>query len=67
MIMKDRMNKTLKDVVTRGIEISLNGGEFLAISHMVNRGVPNSVIARVIYQQENIRSCDLSVIEQLTN
>ena len=65
--MKDRMNKILQDVVTKGIEISLNGGEFLAISHMVNRGVPNSVIARVIYQQENIRSCDLSVIEQLTN
>ena len=65
--MKDRMNKTLQDVVTKGIEISLNGGEFLAISHMVNRGVPNSVIARVIYQQENIRSCDLSVIEHLTN
>ena len=65
--MKDRMNKTLQDVVTKGIEISLNGGEFLAISHMLNRGVPNSVIARVIYQQENIRSCDLSVIEHLTN
>ena len=65
--MKDRMNKTLQDVVTKGIEISLNGGEFLAISHMVNRGVPNSVIARVIYQQENIRSCDLSIFEQLTN
>ena len=65
--MKDRMNKTLQDVVTKGIEISLNGGEFLAISHMVNRGVPNSVIERVIYQQEYIRSCDLSVIEQLTN
>ena len=65
--MKDRINKALQDVVTKGIEISLNGGEFLAISHMVNRGVPNSVIARVIYQQENIRSCDLSVIEQLTN
>ena len=63
--MKDRMNKILQDVVTKGIEISLNGGEFLAISHMVNRGVPNSVIARVIYQQENIRSCDLSVIQQL--
>ena len=65
--MKDRINKTLQDVVTKGIEISLNGGEFLAISHMVNRGVPNSVIARVIYQQENIRSCDLSIFEQLTN
>ena len=65
--MKDRINKALQDVVTKGIEISLNGGEFLAISHMVNRGVPNSVIARVIYQQENIRSCDLSVIEHLTN
>ena len=62
-----RTNKNLEDVVTKGIEISLNGGEFLALSHMVNRGVPNSVIARVIYQQENIRSCDLSVIEQLTN
>ena len=62
--MKDRLNKTLQDVVTKGIEISLNGGEFLAVSHMVNRGVPNSVIARVIYQQENIRSCDLSHIQQ---
>ena len=62
--MKDRMNKTLQDVVTKGIEISLNGGEFLAISQMVNRGVPNSVIARVIYHQENIRRCDLSIVQQ---
>lgn len=60
-----RTNKTLEDVVTKGIEISLNGGEFLAVSHMVNRGVPNSVIARVLYQQEKIRNCDLSVIQQL--
>lgn len=60
-----RTNKNLEDVVTKGIEISLNGGEFLAVSHMVNRGVPNSVIARVLYQQEKIRNCDLSVIQQL--
>ena len=59
-----RTNKNLEDVVTKGIEISLNGGEFLAVSHMVNRGVPNSVIARVLYQQDRIRSCDLSLIQQ---
>ena len=65
--MKERLNKALQDVVTKGIEISVNGDEFRAVSHMVNRGIPNSVIARVLYQQEKIRSCDLSVIQQLTN
>ena len=65
--MKDRINKTLQDDVTKGIEISINGDEFLAVSYMANRDIPNSVIARVLYQQENIRSCDLLVIQQLTN
>ena len=65
--MNERINKDLEVVVTKGIEISINGDEFLAVSYMVNRGIPNSVIARVLYQQEKIRSCDLSVIEQLTN
>lgn len=65
--MKERLNKALQDLVTKGIEISINGDEFLAVSYMVNRGIPNSVIARVLYQQKKIRSCDLSVIEKLTN
>ena len=64
IIMKKRTNKNLEDVVTKGIEISIIGDEFRALSHMVNRGVPNSVIARVLYQQEKIRSCDLSIIQQ---
>ena len=65
--MKERVNKHLEAVVTKGIEISINGDEFLAVSYMANRDIPNSVIARVLYQQENIRSCDLLVIQQLTN
>lgn len=63
--MKERMNKTLQDVVTKGIEISINEDEFRAVSLMANQGVPNSVIARVLYQHDRIRSCDLSVIQQL--
>ena len=62
--MKERMNKTLQDVVIKGIEISINEDEFRAVSHMINQGVPNSVIARVLYQQDRIRSCDLSIIQQ---
>ena len=65
--MKERINKHLEELVTKGIEISIIGGEFRAVSHMLNQGVPNSVIARVLYQQEKIRSCDLSVIQQLAN
>ena len=59
-----RTNKNLEDVVTKGIVISINEDEFRAVSHMINQGVPNSVIARVLYQQDRIRSCDLSLIQQ---
>ena len=63
--MKKRINKILEDVVTKGIVISINEDEFRSVSHMINQGVPNSVIARVLYQQDKIRSCDLSLIQQL--
>ena len=62
--MKERINKALQDVVTTGIVISINEDEFRAVSHMINQGVPNSVIARVLYQQDRIRSCDLSIVQQ---
>ena len=63
--MKDRTNKVLEGAVTKGIEFSLRGDDFRAVSLMINQGVPNSVIARVLYQQDRIRSCDLSVIQLL--
>jgi len=61
--LKDRTNKSLEGVVTRGIELSLRGDEFRAVSLMINQGIPNSVIARVLYQQDRIRCCDLSIIQ----
>ena len=65
--MKNRSNKLLEEAVVKGLELSANGDDFSAVSLMKNRGVPHSVIARVLYQQDKIRSCDLLVIQQPTN
>ena len=43
--MKDRTNKVLEGVVTKGIEFSLTGDDFRAVSLMINQGVPNSGVS----------------------
>ena len=65
--MKKRTNKLLESAVIKGLELSVKGDNFSAMSFMKDQGVPNSVIARVLYQHDQIRSCDLSVIQQLSN
>lgn len=59
-----RSNKTLEQIVTKGIELSLIEDDFSATSLMKTLGVPNQVIARVLYKQDQIRSCDLSILQQ---
>lgn len=54
-----RSNKVLEKSVIKGLELSLNGDYFGAVILMKNQGVPNKVIARVLYERQR-RSSDLS-------
>ena len=62
--MKTRSNKHLEDIVIKGLELSLKGDNFSAVFLMKNGGVPNHVIARVLFQQEQIRSSDSLMVKQ---
>lgn len=53
----------LEEIVNKGLELSLEGDYFSAVILMKNQGVPNKVIARVLYQQNERRSSDLDELE----
>lgn len=64
ILMKIRLNKKVEEYVANGLELSLKGDNFSALSFMKNHGVPNEVIACVLYQQDQVRSSDLSIINK---
>lgn len=51
--------------VAKALELSFEGEYFEALIVMKNQGIPNKVIARVLYQQHQIKSTDMSMIKQL--
>lgn len=61
-----RSNKVLEKSVIKGLELSLHGDYFGAVILMKNQGVPNKVIARVLYERQR-RSSDLSANHRLIN
>ncbi|PPC93321.1 MAG: hypothetical protein CTY33_08325 [Methylotenera sp.] len=53
-----RSNKALEETVTTGLQLFKKGECFDAVILMKNHGLPNSVIARVLYEQNRIRNTD---------
>lgn len=62
--MMPRFNKVLEETVAKALVLSHEGDDFAAVAMMKNQGVPVKVIARVLYNEHQIRSTDLSLIEQ---
>ena len=58
-----RKNEMLKQLVIKGIELSLKEDNFSATHMMKTQGVPNHVIARALYKQDQLRSCDLAILQ----
>lgn len=59
--MINRSNKALEETVTTGLQLFQKGECFDAVILMKNHGVPNSVIARVLFENHRFRSTDLSL------
>lgn len=59
-----RSNKVFEETVIKGLKLSSKGDCFSAVSFMKEQGIPNKVIARVLFQQHQTRSTDLPLIEQ---
>lgn len=59
-----RSNKAFEETVVKGLQLSSKGDYFGAVSLMKEHGISNKVIARVLFQQHQIRSNDSALIEQ---
>lgn len=58
-----RSNKTLEDVVTTGIDLSLKN-EFVQATYIMKKaGVPHHIIVRVLYDQNKVRESDRNKIK----
>ena len=58
-----RSNKTLEDVVTMGIDLSLKN-EFVQATYIMKKaGVPHHIIVRVLYDQNKVRESDRNKIK----
>lgn len=59
-----RSNKVFEETVAKALELSFEGDDFGAVAIMKERGIPVKVIARVLYDEHQIRSTDLPFIAQ---
>lgn len=59
-----RSNKVFEEAVVKGLQLSLKGDYFGAVSLMERTGISNKVIARVLFQKHQIRSNDSALIER---
>lgn len=60
-----RSNKTLEEVVTTGIDLSLKN-EFVQVTYMMKKaGVPHHIIVRVLYDQNKVRESDRNKIKYI--
>lgn len=57
--MHTRSNTDMAGLVRKGIEIFLKEGQSNAVSYLKENGVSNRVIARVIYERDQVRKGDI--------